>query len=216
MKNLDLVDSGATDHAHNSRDAFINFRPVREEAYTATGQQIISHGRGDVVKKFTHSDVMFTNVLYIPTLVNNLYSMSRLCRRGWDINMKHSGETTFSVNGKIIGYADEAQGEYVMRFLDHVPKLHALAKPTKDFTTWHARVAHLGYKNSLRMSKYVLGMDEISGPAPDEICGWCMMGRQQQEISWMPTTWSTVFLDLLHLIKKGRYQGHFEDTGISY
>lgn len=132
---------------------------MREEACTATGEQIISYGRGDIVKKLTYSDVMFTNVLYIPTLVNNLYSVSRLCHRGWDINMKNTGETTISVNGKILGYADEAQGEYIMRFLDPVPKLHALAKPTKDLTTWHARVAHLGYKNLLRMSKYVLGMD---------------------------------------------------------
>lgn len=63
LKNLELLDPGVTDQAHNSRDAFINFRPMREEACTATGERIISYGRGDVVKKFTHSDVMFTNVL---------------------------------------------------------------------------------------------------------------------------------------------------------
>ena len=42
LKNLDLLDSGAIDHAHNSQDVFINFRPIREEAYTATGERIIS------------------------------------------------------------------------------------------------------------------------------------------------------------------------------
>lgn len=70
-----------------------------------------------------------------------------------------------------------------MQFLDHAPKLDALAKPTKDLTTWHARVAHLSYKNLLRIRKYVLGMDGVSGPATDEIGRWYMMGRQQQEIS---------------------------------
>lgn len=117
--------------------------------------------------------------------------------------MKHSVETSFSVDNKIIGYADEFQGEYVMRFVDPMPKLHALAKPTKDLTTWHARVAHLGYKNLLCMRKYVMVMDEVSGSAPDEICGWCMMGRQQQEISRTPTKRSTVFLDLLHFDLEG-------------
>ena len=77
LKNLDLLDSGATDHAHNSRDTFINFRPMREEAYTAMGERIISYSRGDVIKKFTYSNIMFTIVLYISILVNNLYSVSR-------------------------------------------------------------------------------------------------------------------------------------------
>lgn len=90
-----------------------------------------------------------------------------------------------------------------MQFLDHAPKLHALAKPTKDLTNWHARVAHLSYKNLLRIRKYVLGMDGVSGPATDEIGRWCMMGRQQQEISRTLTTQSTVFLDLLHFDLEG-------------
>ena len=117
--------------------------------------------------------------------------------------MKHSGETTFTVGNKIIGYADEIQGEYVMRFMDPMPKLHALAKPTKDLRTWHGRVAHLGYKNLIRMSKYVFGMEEVAGPVPNEICGWCMMGRQQQEISRVPMTRSEIFLDLLHFDLEG-------------
>lgn len=117
--------------------------------------------------------------------------------------MKHCGETTFSVNNKNIGYADENLGEYIMRFVDSLPTLHALAKPTKDLTTWHARVAHLGYKNLLRIRNHVLGMDEVSGPPPDEICGWYMMGRQQQEISRKPSTRSKTFLDLLHFDLEG-------------
>lgn len=80
---------------------------MREEACTANGERIISHGRGDIIKKFTYSDVMFTNILYIPTLVNNLYSVSHVCRCRWDITMKHLGETSFSGSDKIIDYADE-------------------------------------------------------------------------------------------------------------
>ena len=124
--------------------------------------------------------------------------MSRLCHRGWDINVKHLGETSFSVNNKVIGYADEIQGEYIMRFVNPMPKLHALAKPTKDLTTWHVWVAYLDFKNLLRMRNYVMDIDEISGLAPDEICGWCIMGRQQQEIFRTLIKKSIVFLDLLY------------------
>ena len=144
---------------------------MREKACTATRERIISYGREDIVKRFSHLDFTFINILCIFTLVNNLYSVSCLCRCGWEINMKHAGETTFTISNKIIGYVDEIQGEYVMSFMDHMPKLHALAKPTKDFRTWHNRVAHLGYKNLICISKYVFGMEKVADPVPNKICG---------------------------------------------
>lgn len=93
LKNLDLLDSGAT-------DTFTNLRPMREETFTVTVERIISNGRGGIMKKFCLSGITFKDVLYIPILVNNLYSVTRLRRRGWDINMKLSSETTFTVNQK--------------------------------------------------------------------------------------------------------------------
>ena len=113
IRNLDLLNSGATDHANKSRDMFINFHLLRKEAYIITRKRIISCRQGDIVKNFEHSDVMFTNVLHIPTLVNNLFSMSWLCHQGWDINMKHFGETIFLVNNKVIGHTDKNQTGWV-------------------------------------------------------------------------------------------------------
>lgn len=52
-----------------------------------------------------------------------------------------------------------------------MPKLHDLAKQTKDLKTWHAWVTHLGYINLLRMYKYVMGMDKLASSALNEICG---------------------------------------------
>lgn len=131
----------------------------------STKELIISYGRGDIVK-FCLTDITFKDVFYIPTLVNNLYNVGR---RGWDISMKLSGETPFIVNQKIITYADKVQEEYVIRFMDPMPKLYALANPTKDPTTWYGRVANLGYKSFLQTSGYVQGMEEVTVPGPDDI-----------------------------------------------
>ena len=46
-------------------------------------------------------------------------------------------------------------------------------------------------------------MDKVSIPAPDDICDWCMMGRQQVEISRKPMIKSTGFMDLLHFDLEG-------------
>lgn len=203
--NQNLLDFGATEHANNCRDAFTNFQSIRETAHTATGEAIVSYGRGDVVKMMTHGEVTFQNVLYIPTLANNLYSTSRLCCRGWDILMEHTGRAVLSHNNEVVGFADEIRGEYIMQFIGETPhpQLNALAKPTKDLKLWHGRLAHLGYRNLIQMKNRVLGMDEVSGPAPEEVCGWCMMGRQQVEVSRKPITKSTRFLDLLHFDLEG-------------
>lgn len=72
------------------------------------------YGQEDVVKKFIKSDIMFINVFYIPILVKNLYSMSCLCHWGWDINMKHLGKISFSVNKKVNGYIEKFQKEYII------------------------------------------------------------------------------------------------------
>lgn len=86
--------------------------------------------------------------------------------------MKHLGETIVSIDDKVISYIGETQNEYIMQFFDLMPKLYALAKLTKDISTWHGRIIYLKYKNLLWMTKYVLGIEDLSAFAPNEICGW--------------------------------------------
>ena len=53
------------------------------------------------------------------------------------------------------------------------------------------------------MSKDVFGMEEVAGPVSNEICRWCMMGRQLQEISCVAMTRLEIFIDLLHFDLEG-------------
>lgn len=100
----------------------------------ATEEHIIFYGFRDIIKKFEDSNIKFINILYIFILVNNFYIVSRLCNRGYDINMKYSGETTFLVNNKVDCLANINQGKYIMQFVDLIPKLYTLAKAIKNIT----------------------------------------------------------------------------------
>ncbi len=75
-----------------------------------------------------------------------------------------------------------------MQFLDPMQKLNTLAKLTKDLSTWHCRVVHLGHKNLLWMAKYVLGREQVSGPAPNEI--------------WMVNDWSSTTKNFSSILNK--------------
>lgn len=83
LENLDLLIFDSTDHAHNSRDAFTSFCPMIEKVFTSLGERNFSFGRGTIRKRFVTSNITFTNVMYVPTLVNNLYSASHLQSYGW-------------------------------------------------------------------------------------------------------------------------------------
>ncbi len=49
------------------------------------------------------------------------------------------------------------------------------------------------------MRDLVKGMEELKTSSPEEICEYCMMSRQQVEISRSPMTRATKLLELLHL-----------------
>ncbi len=63
--------------------------------------------------------------------------------------------------------------------------------------TWHARRAHFNYKAIVKLASMALGI-QLKGPLPEEICGGCMVGRQQRKSSREPMTRATEFLELLH------------------
>ena len=73
--------------------------------------------------------------------------------------------------------------------------IFAFAKPTSDLDIWHRRLVHLSYRNVIATSSNVKGMEKVKGPVPDKICEPCMKGRQQTEISRVPMSRPSVFLE---------------------
>ena len=74
-----------------------------------------------------------------------------------------------------------------------------LTKKFIDLTVWHGRTAHLNHRNVLKMRELVKEMKELKTSSPEKICEYCMMSRQQIEISRSLMTRVTKLLELLHL-----------------
>lgn len=81
-----------------------------EEIFISMGKWIISYGQGNISKKFPYSNVTFISILYVYTLVNNLYSVSRPNDNGSVIDIIASGEIIFRIADTIIGFVDEVKG----------------------------------------------------------------------------------------------------------
>ena len=83
------ADAGATEHMSDNRDAFINFKEVPKGTWPvaiANEQNLWVQGKGDIkIKRRVHDkwlDGTLHDVLYIPDLRTNLFSIGRAADRG--------------------------------------------------------------------------------------------------------------------------------------
>ena len=178
--NQNLLDFRATDYANNCCNTFPNFWLLKKVANRVTGKAIISYGRGDVLKMMIYRKVIFQEMLYIHTFVNNIYNISWLCCRGWDILMKHTGQTILSYNNEVVRFADKIKHEYVIQVIGNTPhfQFNALAKLIKDINVWHGCITHLRYQNFIWLKIYTLGINKVLSTALEDICGQCVISRQ--------------------------------------
>ena len=97
----------------------------------------------------------------------------------------------------MVGLADMIDNQYVIRLAASLaPKVNVVKSPTPKI--WHARLGHLSYGGMQKLASVALGM-ELKGPLPSEICGGCMVGRQQRQPSReLPNRRATEFLEFVH------------------
>ena len=87
-----LVDSGASRHLTNRRDLLFNYRNLAEPASVMIGdsRRIFGYGCGDVVlKRKDGKEVMFTDVLFVPSMFVSVLSVSKLDLKGIAVLFKN-------------------------------------------------------------------------------------------------------------------------------
>ena len=119
-----------------------------------------------------------------------------LSRKGAETYLcSHNHASQLLHNGKVIGYADSIDNQYVLCIkATAVANVHKLDQPAKtkpvDYAIWHERMAHLGYQNLKKLVNSTIGI-EFRGAIPEEICKECMAGRQ---INCIPSSKPVEFL----------------------
>ena len=156
----------------------------------------LDNGNGGV------TDLILTNVLFAPDLKFNLISTIQLGKKGISTYLMADDKPAQLVHkGKVVGLAKTINNQYVLQTTTISPtEVRALTTTngTKaPIQTWHERLGHLSYPNLLKLNHLANGVT-IEGPIPEEVCGSCMMGRQQRKINRTPRTRATEFLGIVH------------------
>jgi len=201
-----LIDSGATSHMVPSREYLHDFQPFKKgearPVRTASKDTIQPKGKGSmrlnvVLSSGETRTVTFRDVLYVPGVLCNLISLSRMEQTpGVDVSIKN-GLLEVCGDGEVILDASFENNMYLMKAFPVRPDQPAAnaaavasAEPTKpvDKKTLkacelaHCRLGHLSLHTMLKQVDMVdgLGVDKAAIRAAideAEVCPACMAGR---------------------------------------
>lgn len=159
-KNSWILDSGATEHMTFSRECFSSYNELEEKRpVTVGGERVIwGIGTGEVICRKTDGtagSVTLKNVLLVPGLGVNLFSVSVASDRGKDVHF--SGEMCQIVQGNKIILSRRKEGKL---YHLNIEVLASEAYVTSSNDLWHKRYGHVHHKRLLEMAKknIVVGM----------------------------------------------------------
>src|SRR5882757_3808003 len=145
-----LLDSCTTSHVCAIREAFTEFRPVKEilHGIGESGAEVI--GRGTVRIKFEFDGKTFVHqlqdTLYVPSAPNCLMSLSRIDDGGGSVDFK-DGLCWIKDNGnKIIGKGYKRQRLYMLHaraILTETERANYASTEKLTWDQWHRRYGHI-------------------------------------------------------------------------
>jgi len=182
-------------------DAIVEFENISStKIYMADYRFVIATGKGKVIlycKSGTcYERRTLTDVLYVPELGNNLFSVGKVTNLGFHI--KFTDQKCFIVKkGKTIA---KAYRNGNLNKLDiEAKKLSNFAKDGNDLFTWHKRLGHLNYKSVIALDEMNLVNGIKITNKETKICEACIEGKfKRDSFPKMSETMTKRVLELVH------------------
>ena len=150
-KALFILDSGSTAHLIANKDLMHDYYEDFEQYQTGSGERLPSYGKGKLFIPLDGANLAVNDVLYAPDLGYNLINPMLLGCKGVETYLRsYNHASQLLHNGKVIGYADSINNQYVLCVkATVVANTYKSDQPAKtkliDYVIWHERMAYLGY-----------------------------------------------------------------------
>ena len=183
------IDSGASQHMSYDKEMMVDYVHFENPQKVCLGDNRVvqAFGKGniwlDVKTGNEYKPARLVDVLYVPDLAKNLFSVSAAAKRGYSIELHQSGCVILDKFQKISGSGKLQNNLYVLDVNEKNVGFHDvnIASNEHPEELWHQRFGHLS-KNNLRLlrdQKLVTGMD--FHPAKEsEFCEGCAHGKQKR------------------------------------
>ena len=186
------TDTGATSHMTPHKHWIRDYTPHRVPVRLADNTVVHFEGIGNVlfsptIKGIPARDLIFSRVLHVPALNNNLLSVLYLTKhKGFTVQISKDsmqflldGNVCFtaSVNNKSVGYLD---GHTISTSSEYVNMVSTLPLTLE---LWHRRFFHYNFRDVSKLSKsdLVKGFKLDSTAKPDPICEPCLAGKMHSD-----------------------------------
>lgn len=194
-------DCAATQHMTSRRDWLINFVELEEPTMVMIGDATVLKGIGigDVeLESFNGKEwykVVLQNVLYVPKMTFNLFSVSRILDKGY-VQSANSSQSIFKTPNEqeVVAIAKREGNLFKMMFRREKSEKCLL---TTSIKTWHERLAHqnVKYVRDILNKNNVKYIDDWN----DYVCSGCVYGKQHRISHPINPKVSKNPLDLIHV-----------------
>lgn len=175
-----LVDSGASEHMCRDRALFTSIASTSEKSVIVGNGAVISVlGCGQMAVQVSNGtkwiDTVIDNVLYVPELKTNLFSVNRATDRGY-VMMTDDSSCKFYKNNVVCAVAKRIGRSYYMELrYTRECEIASTAKLLQtDLNEWHKRLAHQNF-NYVKdiLKKNNIDVKQTSTPE----CESCLVGK---------------------------------------
>lgn len=219
------ADTGASAHMTFHRHWIRNLRPYRVEIRLADGSVVYSEGIGSVrfnpvLNGQEMPPLEFTDVLYVPALCTNLFSVLFLTLNHNFIVSIDKDTLHFIRDNKIVFQAKTgpSKSAYLVGETIPVEEYASLSSATTlplDWDLWHHRLCHhhLAGIKKLLSGNLVMGFRLDSQASPDLVCEACKAGKMHADPFPISTSRASKPLQLVHSnvhgpVKVSTHQGY--------
>lgn len=185
-----ILDSGASEHMVSDKSFLQNVRTLDTPIVinvAKSGVSLTSRVTGEMKMIANVEGKQLTctvhNVLYVPGLYANLFSVKRVAERNMEVTFGKDGARI--TRGSEVVCTASRKGRLYELDVD-VPKIESamVADPESKLTLWHRRYGHIGNTGLVKLvrSGMVEGIDVGGNLKPDAgVCEPCMMGKQARQ-----------------------------------
>lgn len=197
-KNEFYIDSGCSMHMTSRKDWLNDFEEEDciRDIMVANEEKLPVKGKGNLkISTIVNNDfvnIEIKNIRYVPGLTTNLLSVSQMIRNGNKVIFNQSGCTIFDSCNEPIASAALVNNVYKLLYR----QTEALAMASAE--VWHRRLAHVNYRDLIKMKDSVNGLDFKDVCNKENFCQVCCEGKQSRLPFKHVGTRATSLLELVH------------------
>jgi gag-polypeptide of LTR copia-type/Integrase core domain/GAG-pre-integrase domain len=205
-----VLDSGATTHMTRDSSLLYGFIPSPSTVHVGNGDTVVVTGTGSVAFKATSGKfITLSNVLLVPELSTNLFSVKQAVAAGAVVNFTSSGALV-KVHGQAAVQAiAEQDGLYHVQWEPLPPRGREQAMLMGSAELWHRRLGHPGPTviKKVTFKDVVTGVEVAPGSRLPDVCGPCAVGKlTRAPIRAVGDTIVSRVLERVHMDIKGPFE----------